>query len=126
MFVPYSPHKERDKEIETLCESVKDIHEIYSDLASLVDQQSQPIDHIETKADEIEIVVEQGVVELKEAERLQLANPLRRITMIGACAMAGAVVGGPIGLVIGLKAGVVGTAIGGGLLGGYVANKVTK
>lgn len=119
--IPYDYNEEKS-ELQHVLKQAREIHEIQSELASLINIQHDDITTISTS-------VENTVYSANEANRqLELAsNKKHRFKPI----MIGTVIGGictiPIVATAGISSGVIGYIIGGGsLLGGIVGKKLAR
>ncbi len=93
-----------------LCEDLVELNDVIHDFATLVDQQQEKVDQIESNVETAQENVHQGVIELAKASKWKAAAfPL-------AGAVLGGMVGGPVGFVAGIKLGGL-AAVGGGLAG---------
>ena len=120
--IPYPSQEELDQraeEIHQLAKDVQDVHQIFSDLSTLVQTQTPEIESIDFNVTQANENTKQGVKDLIKAESYQRANPLAKFLTITTSTVIGTAIGGPAGLIIGLKLGCIATAAGGAVAGGY-------
>ena len=119
-FVPYPSNKElqtRNEHIASIVQDINTIKTLYSDMNTLIQDQSPEIDNIDLKIEEAHNNTEDALTDLKKAENYQKSNPIAKILTIGSCTAIGTVIGGPLGLIVGLKAGCLITAATGAAVG---------
>lgn len=98
--------KERNEEIEQIYKEVLVINDIFKDLNKLVAEQTEPIYKIEEQIDKTLKQTENGVENLKKAEKYYSSWLSRRNKLI-LLSIAGLTINVPITLTFGLKAGVI-------------------
>eukprot|EP01135_Chromosphaera_perkinsii_P004430 Nk52_evm8s281 gene=Nk52_evmTU8s281 len=76
--------KNRHKDLEKLEKSIMELHSLFTDMAALVEAQGEMIDRIEFNVSESAQYVEEAVIELKSAHRLQ-SSARRKQIYIGIC-----------------------------------------
>ena len=106
---------ERSQEITDICNDINQIHEIYGDLALIVQSQKENINKIEDDVDQSKIHTEKAVSHLLDAQRYQSTT---RWVFVGA--ITGAAIGGPVAALGGLKLMSFVVAVGGGALGSII------
>ncbi len=120
-LIPYPSQEDidtRQTEINRICEDINTINQIYTDLSTLVTDQTPDINAVEFNVTETHHHTKQGLIHLKKAESYQRANPLTKFLTIATSTVIGTAIGGPVGLVVGLKIGCIATAAIGAVAGG--------
>lgn len=114
--------KNEKEELEDLLQQINDLQQIQADLASIIGEQRETVEHIGQEINQVNQNVEMGTIDIKKARFL---NTKFIPIMFGA--IVGGVVAGPVGAAAGLKAGIAtGVGLGGSALGGILGYKVQK
>ncbi|KNC77025.1 hypothetical protein SARC_10504, partial [Sphaeroforma arctica JP610] len=71
--------QDRHKDLIKLEKSIRELHELFVDMAILVEQQGEMVDRIEFNVTQSTDYVEQAVVELKEAQQYQSSARKKQI-----------------------------------------------
>ena len=61
----------RDKEINKIHQEIRDIHELYQELSSLISTQGEEVDKLETNLETTKINTERGVTDITKAAKQQ-------------------------------------------------------
>jgi len=74
--------RQREKEINSIVESIQDLNTIFKDLASMVTEQGEVVDRIDYNIENTSIKVEHGLEELKKASKYQKSNRKMKCILI--------------------------------------------
>jgi len=66
--------QKREQEIQTIVQSISDLNVIFKDLAQMVSEQGEVVDRIDYNIENTQIKVEEGLKQLKKAEKYQSKN----------------------------------------------------
>lgn len=92
--------KEREKEIRSLEKSIVEVHELFTDMQILVEEQGEVINRVETNVENTRENVAAGVVKLKQAKAYRKKSRRKKLIIAGIVIVVVLVVGGIIAIAI--------------------------
>lgn len=85
-----------EKEIKKIENDLYDLAQISHDLNTMVGQQGESLNHVETEVDKADEIVEKGTEEIEKAKKFYFKN--KKIKVLACGILAGPVAGGLAGL----------------------------
>jgi len=92
--------EERNAGMRQITEDLSTMHEIFADVAKMVGDQGQELEHVEETVHQTNISVIQATEELKEASSLQKSARNKKICIVFIALVGLAIIGGIIGFFV--------------------------